>query len=580
MSKSGSLTIFFFLLLFPLVALAQDSEQAKTPEQLRRESKLIEQVLADAAQLKLPENRAFAMAQAAAFLCQTDQNRARELFHRSVAELITAQTEVSEITKNTYAFGQLIYGQTPRLNILDAVSRCDPELALEFLTKTRPPKIARLMIERTDPSQQSYINNEISNEQRFINLVAARNPQRAIELLRESLKKGVTYETLPLLKKVQQTDEKTAGKLTEETFQKLIEAKLTGNDYPIISAIHYFLNEFGRTKTQNEKQLEVSETSLRNLVDKISAYWLENSNNIYSAETDGFKLVEKYFPGRAVQIRKKIEQNPPQKEYQEYNRLVSGNSSPEEMIKRAEGFQIYRTSIYGTAARKLADAGQVSQAVEMIRSKFSDDEADNQISSLYYNLAFGEMSKGNFDEAERLIDQIPTEATRFSGWLQLARQVFNKNPEENQKRASAILERARNLIDVHELTQIQINSLVEIAGAYSEIEPERAFQTLEGIVSTLNEYADAYAVVSSFRNEQMQRNGEFQISMSGGFLGTGNLGTVLAALREKDFDRTMRLIDGFRRPELRLGLKLEMIGNSQNGMMGVTVFRSVTKRGG
>lgn len=575
----SKIRFFLFAALFFLLSIfsfAQDAPE-KPEEILERETKLIGELEADAETLKLPENRAVVFAQIGGSVCQRDEKRAIQLFQKSINDLIIAQQEAEKIKKNQYTAEQLIYGQNPRLMILTLISACDGELALESLYKSRPAKISQMIAQtaqnsKANSGKQYYVFNETQNEQRFINLAADKNPERAVGLLRESLKRGVTYETLNLLRKIYAKDPKTADKLAEEVIGKLLGETLLTTDYQTSSTIQYFLAEFGRAKNPDQNSLEISGDLLRNLADKISAFWLENNNYNYSLQTDGFKVIEKYFPARAARIRQKQAQTGNQ-EYDDYNKLMQSDASPEEMLKQAEKFQSYKSSVYSTAARKTAQNGNIAEALNIINSNFSDEEAEQQISDFYYNLVNEAMSKGEFEQANTFINQIPLEQPRFSALIQLARAVYRKNAEENGQWATSILNQAAGLIDTAEITQAEITNSIELANAYALMDAAQAFRTLESIIPALNEFIRAYALVSQFRNEPAQRNGEFLITMNGGMSGAHNLGNALQILKDKDFDRTIKLINSFERSETRIALKLQIILRSISNLpMGTTRF--------
>ncbi len=577
---------FLFAVLFfslSIYLFAQDSTE-KSEEMIQRETKLTEQILSDAENLKLPENRAVVFGQVGGYICKTDEKRALPLFQKSINDLIIAQQEVEKNRKNQYAFDQLVYGQNPRFTILNTIAGCNPELALELLYKSRPAKISQIIAQNSQDSKafsnkKYYADSEIQTEQRFLNLVADKNPERAAQILRESLKNGVSYETFNLLNKIFTKDAKVANKLAEEVVEKLLGTTLTTADYQTTSTIQYFLQEFGKEKTPDQKSLEISDSLLKNLADKISAFCLENNNFNYSPQNAGFSVIEKYFPARAAKLKQKQVQNGNQ-EYEEYNKLVQSDASPEELLRQAEKFQSYRNSIYSTAAQKLAQNGNISEAVNIINSKFSDDETEQQLSNFYNNLAYQEISKNNYEQANNYINQIPTDQTRFNALLNLAGTVYQKNKEENKQWALSILNQAYGLIETSEITQQEIGELTQIANSYAAIEPAQAFRILESIVPTINEFTRAYAVVSQFRSEQTQRNGEFFITSSGDILGAYNLGNVFQLLRDKDFDRTIQLINSFERGETRIALKLEIVRGFSGLPMGTRFSNFLIKRGG
>lgn len=95
----------FALFAVPFSVLAQNTEEA-VKEKMRRETAFVEQILVDAKNLRLPENRAFVDAKVAGALWQTDENRARGLFRNAALDLLAAQSEAENEKMQQGVFGQ------------------------------------------------------------------------------------------------------------------------------------------------------------------------------------------------------------------------------------------------------------------------------------------------------------------------------------------------------------------------------------------------------------------------------------------------------------------------------------------
>ncbi|MDQ6786613.1 MAG: hypothetical protein M3033_07310, partial [Acidobacteriota bacterium] len=530
---------FLFVLVFfalPVFVFAQDAaadEAAK--EKLRRQTALLEQILSDAKNFRLPENRAFIYAKAGNSLWQSDEKRARQFFQNSIAELIAAQAEVENEKGNNKQFlNNLIYGQSPRWEILYLIASRDADFALDALARTRPNKLVQAVSNFSpdnvnSPSQQ-FARNEIQNEQRLIALAAEQSPQRAIKLLRESLKKEVSYDTINLLKRIHQKDAETANQLAEEVGQKLLDTKFDESNQDS-SFMQYFLAEFGQKQTTpppasesvSETHITLSETNsikvsdqlLRDLSDKIVKFILRPNATSFYGNENAFKVIERFFPAAVAQIRQrqtKFQNQTGQSE--DYNKLMQSDATSEELLSRAEKFPVaYQKEIYRRAAEKTAQAGNVAQAQKILTSNLPDEEeADRYLSQLNYNLANQAISQSKFDDANAIINQIPDENLRLSAFVYLANSVYQKNPKENQKWALSILEQARGLVPDAPEKFSEINSLLSLASAYAVIEPSEAFRLIESLSPTLEELLQASAVLAKFNDYGNFRQGEYQIS--------------------------------------------------------------------
>ena len=166
------------LLIAVLTVSAQDqpsAEQQKALAALQEKAlQSLEQIVAEARALKLPENRLRVQWQAADLLWSRDETRARTLFNQAsagVGELIQG------LDVNDRRYPELL--QAPlqlRQELLMTVARGDPKLAYNFLLATRPP---------LPPSAQNtgQQNAETNLEMSLLAQVAGSDPLLALELL-------------------------------------------------------------------------------------------------------------------------------------------------------------------------------------------------------------------------------------------------------------------------------------------------------------------------------------------------------------------------------------------------------------
>ena len=214
--------------LVSLPVLAQKPPTLKEAEEkLRRNLALLEQILMDARGLKLPENRAFVSAKAGSVLWNAGPKRARQLFESAVTDLIAGQNEAeAERQTNSRNFQQMKYGQQPRWTILFMIGSCDAAFALEAMTRSRTPRLERAIADSRmgeNTTARQFANEESQNEQRLIAMAADQDPALAIRQVRESLKRGVNYYTLSLLRKIASKNPEAAAGLAAEAIKKLLD---------------------------------------------------------------------------------------------------------------------------------------------------------------------------------------------------------------------------------------------------------------------------------------------------------------------------------------------------------------------
>jgi flagellar biosynthesis/type III secretory pathway protein FliH len=98
---------------------------------------------------------------------------------------------------------------------------------------------------------------EINLEQRFIRMVAEQKPQRSVELLKESIKKQLSSETLAMLKKLWEKEPAAANELANGVVDRLISASFTGTNnqvnHELFQVSNAILAEFIRERPPEEK---------------------------------------------------------------------------------------------------------------------------------------------------------------------------------------------------------------------------------------------------------------------------------------------------------------------------------------
>lgn len=571
---SGRRTAFYLLLFVFIVPVFAQKEEDAAKERQQKLTALLGQIVSNSRGLKLPENRAFVAARAGSAICKADEKQARKFFETVGPDLIAGQAEAEAQTRNKQYLTNLAYGQEPRWNVLFLVANCDASLALDIMARTRPPRLERALAELAASNNGSYkrgalnpyntgqfANTEIQNEQRLIALAADQDPSRAIRLVHESLKKGVTYQTLSLLQKILMKDAPAANRLAEEALQKLIDTDLTQNNQAA-ETISYFLVELTRDLQPGDAGLRVPENLIREAAEEMAGFWLDpDVTGFYGS--GAFPAVEKYFPARAAQAKRKFDspnnpnQTPRQRDYQ---RMMSGEVPVEEMVSRAEKMEPYmRNEIYRRAAQKLVDAGDVAQAEKLIEDNMPDNEAENYLSQIRTNQAYKTMGAGNFEEAQNLINNIPNLDQRINILVYLANSIYQKDPKANDKWAASVIGQARALLPDEPETYNDFSALFNIATNSAPFDPDGAFRIAESVIPTLNELAQANATLGKLRDYGNYRNGEFQITSGQYAVGVSGMEALLRTLKDKDLDRTIRITNQFARLDTRIAFQLQLI---------------------
>jgi len=138
-----------------------------------------------------------------------------------------------------------------------------------------------------------------------------------------------------------------------------------------------------------------------------------------------------------------------------------------------------------------------------------------------------------------------------------------RNLRKNKSYALSVLGKARSLISDQPENSTEFSNLMQIVAAYGNISPDEAFRSFEPLIPQINELSDAFAIVNQFQGGGNMRQGEYLLSQGFSF-GYYYDPSIVSVLAKNDFDRTMKLIDGFSRREVRLALLLQLAENVNN----------------
>ncbi len=238
--------------------------------------------------------------------------------------------------------------------------------------------------------------------------------------------------------------------------------------------------------------------------------------------------------------------------------MSSGDTTAETILGAADKVPTKaRRQIYQMAANKFAQQGNMNRAAEVLRENFADDALDEALRNLNWQYSYTLISTGKFAEAERIIDGFP-ENTRFNALINLANAIYQKNPEENKSHAASILGKTRAAIPYKPENSNEMSVLMQIISAYAMIEPAESFRMFESLIPQINELSDAAAITYSFQGNSNVKQGEFLLT-NGSSLGFVSFdSSILKKLAEKDFDRTMNLINIFSRRDSQIILKMQL----------------------
>jgi len=615
--KIAHLVYLLCLVLFSQTfALAQNasptesqSEKEKTQKELeKRVLEMLNQAVGDAAVLKLAQNRAIVYAIAGDLYWKFDEKRARELFRNSGNEILLANAESEKEKKaEDDPFYAVFEFSNIRNEVLPLVAKHDAELALELMVQTRTAKITEALVKASLPNakqeggymnfnpEQNRVRQEIALEQRFAVLAAEQNPDKAIKLIKDSLSKGISWNVLPLLQKINQKDEKKATALADDVVRKIVDTDLTKKSEDLGAAIQFlqFAVNPNAPKTTKEKQFKFTDSQLKDIANKLFSTFMQPSNSLAMTMgmTQAMAGLEKFIPEKIALLKQKqteaMKNLPPEvRRMQQQQKLWNPNSTPEEILADLPKLNEFeKASAYQSVSGKIAQIDDEARAKKLIE-QIPDEKARQNASELYESAKISRTAKdGKLDEAKKLIGSLSKKKTQIFQLVSLAIDFHKKGTEKDRETAVNLMKDAKALANEYPEDEEELNDLMEIVKGYATVNADEAFRIFEPIVDQINDFVQATAILSKYnRRNQNFKKGELVMKVNGyswdGLLLFRYINHI-QLLGKADLNRMSSFSDKFGRSDARIIVKLfvaqgflkdEKKGENISGSSGGMIF--------
>jgi len=595
MNVKLTIKIFPGLLLFILITLGSpvqlraqvddkkkaEQEAAKQKELEKKTLNLLDEVIGAAWGLKLPANRSYVLATAADLLWPHDEKRARNLFWEALNSLNLPTNralnepnakEPSESVKPVRTNGptkqelqeinQYYATVEKRREFLLKVARRDPQLALDMMRSTRQPPPAQ-----TTGMPRPDLDADL--EQELTYAAAANDPKRALQIARESMAKGLTFQILNLLDQVLQKDGDTGAQLAGEIITKLNTENFSTSSFAPYIAIQ--LLQLSRTGgailtasvSPNSSFLKLDDDQKRDLVDMLTdaAFNVTKPQNLLQNIRFVMPEIEQYAPDRAAKLKVQLTEfdrtlPQPQRDWNDFN-VMFESATPEEMIKASHKVSDdQRGALFYRAAEKAVAHGDADRYRQLINSRIENEaEKTAALDSLNNEQMYYDIREGKTNDLEKILPLIRVKEQRTIAMAQLAMLLEKKDQHDE---AVKLLDEARALVKVDLANDAQSNALLEVMFGYALVDPPKAFAMIEPVIDRVNDDISKLLLVDKIVKSGVVKNGEItmqqpQIPLESSML---KYSAGVVVLGKADFDRTKALADRFQRTELRMMARL------------------------
>lgn len=582
------LLLFSFGLIAPSTGLAQTDEKDKEQQQTEKRQELerktlamLDEVATQALSLKLSENRSFVLAAAADLMWKHDEKRARSLFWDALNNLISGTAEelkepgskdatgkdslvkrsASEKTRDLNQYYAMF---SLRQEFLRKVAQHDPQLAMDMLRATRltPPDIQ---------NAGYHLPDDRDLEQEIANQTAARDPKRALQLARESLAKGLTFQVYGVLLQLNEKNAEAAQELAGDVIDK-IQASNVATDTTALGMAMMLLQisrpapvaeentaSFGSSRVKlSDDQRRALVYILTDAVDDATA-----NSNLLVGVMGVMPDIEQLAPDRAAKVKAKFVARSPTKEQREWGQLDSlfNKGTPEDLIKAgAAANDQLRTSYFQAAIGKAVMNGKAEALREFIKSQIADESERKKLNDLLDEQQINwSLSHGDMEAVQKQLPSIRLKEKRALAMAGIAMMLEKKGKHDE---ALKLLDEAQTLVKLDLTSQSQSDALLAVLLAEAIIDPDRAFTAIEPIIDRANDNLGKLLLLDKLIKSGFVKDGEIKLQRPGIIsldFAIFKYGKGVVALADADFNRTKALTDRLQRNELRVMARLLMV---------------------
>jgi hypothetical protein len=498
--------------------------------------------------LRSPENRARIGSNAAEALWEHDEKRARTLF-AAVGEDIRTGFAAADPEPETHKHTILVFWQL-RSDTLGRIAKHDPELAIEFLRATRLPEDEQLPYQTSD--------TEAALELRLAAQAAAKNPDLAVKLGRESLEKGFSSDLLIVLSTLQSKDKAAALGFYQAVIDKLKSADMVEGA---------LASHFALTLAQQFQPPQADERVYRELIGMLlSAVLASGCGKAQSDESPQicyeirsiYPKFERYYGQRAASLKSWTQDDgddasPSQRWWEQINELTE-KGTVDEILAFVEKNPDSKYQLSDVAVRKAEAAGDYARARQIATDLVGEYSRKALLAQIVDDEKKSLVNPEDPVSVQQMLSTFRTDEQRVEFLVEMAVRISNKN----RGAALALIDRVRQIVDSFKPGQRQFAGQIGLAMFYSSLKSRRGFEIMETLMPKMNELVAASAALDGFERNYLSE-GEWNMT------GEGAVGGLLTALSRNvgyfawlDFDRSVTLASQLERPELRLMAQLKI----------------------
>lgn len=539
--------------LFAAAIFAQNATESKTDETSDDELKeaariLLRETIVEINGLRTRENRMSFTAEAAALVWLSNEQEGRNMFANAAGELIhvlreldgqinTMETVPANDTFDAFldpsekhkVIAKMQRAMQVRQQLSMSIADHDPDLAVQFFYDSGAAITNEEMAKRSESTDAWF-------EYQLLSRIAQTNAKKAADLLTAAMNKKLNATHLRTVETIYGKDAELGVRLGSIVLGKL----KSGDEVETSLLLGYYV--FAADTGDDGKPPLYSNSELRELGELLAAAVMKGDEE-YSAERVADAL-QASLPGRAAQIRAK------------YKITTDGKSSG----SGTGSGMTYTISNGGAPPPPMPGRPGIGISEE------KTDPTDPMAAMA--GLANNDLPKEKRDEAiakaRASIAKMSAPMMKIPALGMLAAQVARSG---DQALADEIMRDAEMLTPAEPVTMADYMLKFMVISAYSESNPAKAMDHLDGLLYKANDLIESFVDVGEFIDitGNIVVDGEVMTGGFGGGMVRGLTGEMAVAkgpvtnLARADLARLNGILNRIRRPEIRIVLKMMVL---------------------